>query len=552
MKTFNFRVLIAATLAALLFSCENTTSPQPSIGETPAGSDASGPTVDLVEYQDTGVDTLPSSGIDCRLFINLDTQTVSIDEGEAIDFSMATATPVQGVVVEAGEGRVYVSATGEDLVEYIVTGSLSGTFTLESSADFLLTLDGAAIAAIDGPALYFPGEGKAWIQTCEGTANTLSDSAERSNNTKKAALYSEGPLVFAGDGSLSVNASYKHGIWSAQYIHILDGTLMASTSAKNVIQTVHAFIIDAGSLVLRGTGAEIDDESKGIKVDGLESAAGAGRGYIVINGGSIDIETVGKAVSAAWDYEEDAETASTDDDPNPDLIVYGGTIRIVTTGTAYENADGTSCSPEGLEAKSDLFISGGDIRIEAGDDCLNAGNSIEIAGGTIWCSTAANDAIDSNGILTLSGGTIVALAANAPEGAFDCDQNTFAVTGGTFVGIGGSTSTPTASACTQNVVVLNNVSLGTGVWVLIDEDGGCAFAYAMPRSASCVVFSSASIESNTDYSIKTGSIVSSSSSFNGLYIGDLASNGGNAISGADFTTESVVSVLGTTMGPNGR
>ena len=56
---------------------------------------------------------------------------------------------------------------------------------------------------------------------------------------------------------------------------------------------------------------------------------------------------------------------------------------------------------------------------------MNASKSIVINGGNIYCYSSGNDGVDSNGTLTITGGTIVSIGTTSPEEGFDCDQNTF-------------------------------------------------------------------------------------------------------------------------------
>lgn len=129
------------------------------------------------------------------------------------------------------------------------------------------------------------------------------------------------------------------------------------------------------------------------------------------------------------------------------LFVYSGYITIRCT----QNEDGG----EGLESKSEMYINGGFIDINTYDDCINASEHIEISGGVCYLEARGNDAVDSNGTLTVSGGFIIANGARSPEGGFDCDNNTFKVLGGIMIGTGGNTSNPTASASTQNTLRLS-------------------------------------------------------------------------------------------------
>lgn len=110
-----------------------------------------------------------------------------------------------------------------------------------------------------------------------------------------------------------------------------------------------------------------------------------------------------------------------------------------------------------------MFISGGEITLNTYDDAINAASHIEISGGKVYAHATGNDAIDANGTITISGGLVIAVGQTAPEGGFDCDQNTFKITGGTLIGIGGEHSTPTSSVCTQRVILKSGVSANQAI-----------------------------------------------------------------------------------------
>jgi hypothetical protein len=375
--------------------------------------------------------------------------------------------------------------------------------SVASDSPYQLYLDGVTINADNGPAINLQSKKKAYIMLAENSVNTLSDTNNRVKELdEKAALSGKGRIIISGEGTLNVTGNYKHAIYAKEYVRIIDGSLNVTVTARDGIRTDQGFVLDGGSLSIIGTGTGIDEESKGIKVDGTESAPG--KGQIVINGGSITIRTVGKAITAGWDIDEDATTADTADDPNPDVYIQGGILDITTTGTPYEKTDAegkaVSCSPEGIEAKSDLVINGGTIRVRTADDCLNAGSSIVINGGDIDVLSSANDAIDSNGTLTIAGGIIVAIGTGGPEGPFDCDMNTFAVTGGTLIGLGGMTSGPTAASCAQNVLIAGGYAKGS-VFAIKDNAGATILSWTIPASYPTLILSTPELKTGIAYSI---------------------------------------------------
>lgn len=453
-------------------------------------------------------------------------ESLVFDRIISIDLSSATLgdtdvasgeTIVDGVTVAKTAYGIAITSKSNAAITYKLEGSLAGTLSVASDSPYQLYLDGVTINADNGPAINLQSKKKAYIVLAANSINTLSDTISRVKELdEKAALSGKGAIVISGEGTLNVTGNYKHAIYAKEYVRIRGGSLNVTVTTRDGIRTDQGFILDGGKLNIVGTGSGIDDESKGIKVDGTESAPG--KGQIVINDGGITIRTVGKAITAGWDIDEDATTASTADDPNPDVYINGGTIDITTTGTPYEKTDAegkaVSCSPEGIEAKSDLVISGGTIRVRTADDCLNAGTSIVIKGGDLDVISSANDAIDSNGTLNIAGGTIMAIGTGGPEGPFDCDTNSFAITGGTLVGIGGMTSGPTAEACTQNVLIAGGYAKGSA-FIIKNKAGATVFSWTIPASCQTLVFSSPALKAGEEYSIvastgtvSTGTVVS--------------------------------------------
>lgn len=421
-------------------------------------------------------------------------------------------------------------------------------------------------------------------------SGTADDDAEETaswakGSDTKGSIYTKGSLLISGSGSLTLTEGYKHGIYSKDYIRVFGGTLNVNTSGRNAIQSVNGFVMDDGEIAISGTGANTNNQSRGIIVEGAEDTEGTdnpGEGFIVINGGKITSSTVGKGMSAKWDIEDDAGTADTSDDPYPYVLIKGGEISITTTGTpadessstyTFTDADGvtvsetTKLSPEGIEGKQAVFISGGIINLNCTDDCINASRDdsgyagqIVISGGNIYAYSSSNDAIDSNGTLTISGGVIVALTAKTPECAFDCDENTFAITGGLLVGVGTSNySKPTSSACEQSTVVLSGNYFGAGgtTFAIEDSDGSAVFAFAIPSifgtsasSSYIMVLSSPEIETGTTYKAVSGVTASGGSTFNNLYV-DLPSVSGGSTTVTDIATTASSYVYTKTSGTTG-
>ena len=211
---------------------------------------------------------------------------------------------------------------------------------------------------------------------------------------------------------------------------------------------------------------------------------------------------------------------------NPKVIKAGGNLT-VNSGklTLVSTQDGG----EALESKNILTINGGDVHITTVDDCINASSHIQINGGMVRCVASGNDAIDSNGTLTIAGGIVIAGGTNQPEESFDCDQNTFTITGGTIFGVGGGVSTPTSSVCKQNVIINSNSSYTNGKRItLADATGNVIVSLLNPsncsRSATALI-SAAGITLGTQYRILTGGTVTGGETHYELTIGGTISGG---------------------------
>ena len=346
---------------------------------------------------------------------------------------------------------------------------------------------------------------------------------------------------------------------------------MSGTKGRDCIRSLNGVIIDGGNITLTGKGTITDDESVGIKVEGedtdddemtVEYTAGAG--FVIINGGKLTINTVAKGITAHWKSSESvignpAYTATANESllytiflsgstltvPEPYVEINGGTIDITTTGTPYENnSTGESCSPEGIEAKGNLTINAGTITLNTTDDALNAGGNITINGGTVYAYSSQNDAIDANGSsgITINDGIIVAIGIREPECAFDCDNNTFKITGGLLVGLG-TNNYSSPKNCSQSTVVLSNSYYGSAntTMAITDSSGNAVFAYTLPSSVGTVmILSSPDIKTGTTYSVKKGVSVSGGTKFHNLYTSLPEVSGGTTTTTFTTSTSSYV------------
>ena len=354
-------------------------------------------------------------------------------------------------------------------------------------------------------------------------------------------LTTKGIFRISGDGILNVSTAYKHGIYAKNRIYLYGGKIAVENSGRNGIQSKNGFDMEGGTVYIHGTGEHTNKQSRGIIVLGDESSDGYGLGGIRINDGTVKIDTTGKAISAKWDIEDDAETTTTDDDPSPVVVINGGNFDIKTRASVidsdfssyvtYYDADGIStyekekCSPEGIEGKLGVKINGGTFVINTTDDALNASRSgdgyINISGGDLYLNATSADAIDSNGSIKIIGGTIVAIATMGSENAFDCDDQ-LVIENGTLIGLAGSSEIANTTGTSQITAFAGSSTIGNSgsSFAIKDESGNVVYAFTIPSVASnysLATISSPNFSSGKTYSVYSGVSLSGGKAFNGLY-----------------------------------
>lgn len=406
------------------------------------------------------------------------------------------------------DGNLEVTYKGTSPISIGLTGSLDGTLIVKSDdSDYTLVLNNASIQADTLPAIQLKSTTTATILLAPSSENLIADSP---NNTKKGAITSSGNIIIDGLGNLTVEVYKKHGIKTDGALIINDGNIYIhgdEAAEGNMVSADLYFTMNNGYLCINAEGNVHATESKGIKVNGIEGT-GAGLGYVEINGGTLDITSVGKAITAGWKIEEDATTETTEDDPIPNVYINGGDINIKTTGIPYEYSEEESLSPEGIEAKDTLYINGGTIHAYTGDDTLNAGKAIVINGGYVFAIATDNDSIDSNGTIAINGGTVITISSSR-EQAFDCDNDTrFTYTGGIFVGAGNGNNMPKGTDSTAHSIAYGNKTFYVGDQIaVLDSVGEVVMGFVVPYevpSLTSIVFGSEDFQEGKSYTIALG------------------------------------------------
>ena len=209
--------------------------------------------------------------------------------------------------------------------------------------------------------------------------------------------------------------------------------------------------------------------------------------------------------------------SAADDAIHSDLV-----LNIGAEGTDGPTITVTACY-EGLEA-AQLTICSGDIDITSSDDCLNAANSdlsgydftMTISGGTITACSSSGDGFDSNGDLTISGGTVVIWTANTADNQpLDAD-GTITVSGGTVLAAGGSNGMGMNLTAAQPCLTFGSSGgMGGGpnsgsaitkdaAFTVTDSDGNTFYSGSAVCNASFLFFSSPDLTDQAAYTLAAG------------------------------------------------
>lgn len=464
-----------------------------------------------------------------------------------------TVKNTTGDCIDAGEGYVSISGgtlnltvSTEDTKAIKCDSVLSvtdGDLTIALNADQTKGLKAGQTLTIDGGTLTFTAtggvvvtdndpsytaciKGAADIRINGGTINiTHSGTAGKGISADSAYIQNGGTIVatLTGAGGTYTNTSNESDTYNATAIKA-DG----------------ATTINAGTLNLKttGTGGKCI-QSSGILTIGQSGSADA-------DGPTISATTTGSAInSSGGNGGRFAPGGGGGGNPgggpggnqggggfNPgggDQSGTGGQPKAirgasnVTVNSGYITVSTSQDGGEGIESKATLTFNGGYFVGNTYDDCLNAATNITVNGGFIYAYASNNDGIDSNGTLTLNGGQIFSSGTTAPEEGFDCDNNTFTISGGYHVGLGGGNSSVTSKASGQIVSTGNSSSWSNGTRVSIVSGSTNIVSFTMPRSYNSVSYLF-SYPGTTTGSIKTGGSVSGGTTWQNMTVGGSYSN----------------------------
>ena len=259
-------------------------------------------------------------------------------------------------------------------------------------------------------------------------------------------IYIEG-----GTLNVTVSANAAKGIKGEGDMKISDGTITVKTTGGGVwdsdkVKTKASaclgadgnMTISGGTLTLTSTGAG----GKGLNVDGA----------LHVSGGTVTISTSGNAVVASSTGTLSVVTNSrqldnytSDYKSSPKGIKADGAITI--SDQANISVTTTGAGGEGIESKTSIDITGGQVTVNASDDAINASyntttngtGNLTISGGYVYACSTGNDGLDANGNCYIQGGLVYAIGSGGAEKSIDAnteEQKKLYITGGTIIAVG--------------------------------------------------------------------------------------------------------------------
>lgn len=420
-----------------------------------------------------------------------------------------------------GYVTVNSSVTGTRMV-YLLSGSGTGQLTIYGSYRHNITLNGLTLTCSDGPAINNQCHKKCYL-VIQGS-NTLTDGSSyaSSSEDRKAALFSEGQIIASGSGALTVRGNYKHAIASDDYIHLTDGLTgsLHLTASSDGLHANDGIYINGGTTVIQAG-------NDGVQCDSI----------ITIGGGSLDITATDKGIVDSLGITISGGTIVISSEykcikTKANLLISGGDIQVVCTGTASGGGWGqSSSSPEGIEAKGTITITGGKVYSQSADDAINSGGDLTISGGVVMAYSTGNDGIDANGDCYIQGGTVYTIGARSPEVAIDAnteERKQLYVQGGTLIAIGGLES---GASLTQTCYSASSVSKNT--WYALYSGSDIAFVFKTPSSLSS---STLVVSTSGTTSLKSGVTTSGGTAIlNSYALSGPTVSGGSTVSLSTYT-----------------
>lgn len=480
--------------------------------------------------------------------VTLADQTATVT-GQGASFSDQTLTISQaGTYVLTGSGKnikLVVEAADADQVHLVFQN---------------LTLEG------EGSLLQINKAQEVVISLAEGSQNALTESQASDDEKVKATIHSQAPLTINGTGNLTLTALTKNALEVEDDLKVLGGTYTVK-AANHGFKAEGALDIEAATLTIEagkdGLHAEHDETTERanislnptqLSIAATEDGVDAGN-ELTIKGGTITVSQSEEGLEARVIRQlgGDVTIKSSDDGVNASAGSSNKTTDTSATSKTTEasaTSNSADTSPSASQATSDsATVSAPDSQATAdsaatgqtdqankdknqtppappagqappqggqppqdgqgpggmppgGQEESDPSLQIILAGGTLTVD-AEGDGIDSNGTVTISGGSLVVNGSvHDGNGPLDASGD-ITITGGTVWALGTSDMLQGfAQGSTQASITANIAGTAGQTLIILDANGKEVARQTASKDFQAVIMSSADLVDGQTYTIQ--------------------------------------------------
>ena len=253
----------------------------------------------------------------------------------------------------------------------------------------------------------------------------------------------------------------------------------------------------ANSLLISGGNITIDSADDSIHSDVS----------VIINGGTFTIASGDDAIHAEESLTITAGTINISESYEGlealHIDVQGGDIKLKASDDGLNAAGGTDQS--GTTGGRDGMFGGGGFGGPGGHGSSNSNGSIKVSGGTLYINSSG-DGMDANGTLEISGGhTTITGPTQGDTATLDYDK-TGVITGGTFIGTGSTMMAQSFSDSEQGVVAIKSGNQAAGTQITLkDSKGNTIISHKPELDFAVVILSTPDLVKGEKYTLTVGS-----------------------------------------------